>query len=165
MAANTAFFPTLMWNSRFASLSGDPFDNIRGFIFPNPEGASLSYQPQLLVAQAFIPPTERVEVAGFTFPGDPSDPAHEHALIRGEVLNRLNGIAEYRELFGKSFASVNKVSEQRTADSAESACWRTLQSRRIRSAPTPAVMPTCPTGVGIGVHGAGSRLIVRSGGG
>src|SRR4029434_4447732 len=27
---NTAFFPTLMWNSRFASLSNDPFDHSAG---------------------------------------------------------------------------------------------------------------------------------------
>src|SRR6266481_9849522 len=43
MAINTAFFPTLMWNSRFASLSSDPFDNSSGFMFPMPEGLSLSY--------------------------------------------------------------------------------------------------------------------------
>src|SRR5947207_4048832 len=34
MAINTAFFPNLMWNSRFASLAGDPFDNSAVFIFP-----------------------------------------------------------------------------------------------------------------------------------
>ncbi|HWD38516.1 MAG TPA: cytochrome c peroxidase [Fimbriimonas sp.] len=106
MAANTAFYPTLMWNSRFASLSGDPFDNSAGFRFPAPEGLALSYQPQLLVAQAFIPPTERVEVAGFSFPGDPNNPGHEHDLIRGEVLSRLNAAPDYRKLFGKSFSSV-----------------------------------------------------------
>ena len=38
MVLNTAFFPSLMWNSRFASLSGDPFDNSAGFLFPPPEG-------------------------------------------------------------------------------------------------------------------------------
>ena len=57
MAANTPFFPNLMWNSRFASLSNNPFDNSAGFLFPQPEGLTLSYQPHLLVAQAFIPPT------------------------------------------------------------------------------------------------------------
>src|SRR5262249_22123805 len=96
---NTAFFPTLMWNSRFASLSNDPFNNSAGFIFPDPEGTTLSYLPHLLVAQAFIPPTERVEVAGFDFPGDNFD-------IRAEVLRRLNEIDEYRELFGKFFPEV-----------------------------------------------------------
>lgn len=99
MAANTAFFPNLMWNSRFASLSFDPFDNSGGFSFPAPEGLSLSYQPHLLVSQAFIPPTERVEAAGFTFPGD-------NFAIRDEVIRRLNGVPEYRKLFGKIFPSV-----------------------------------------------------------
>lgn len=101
MAINTAFFPNLMWNSRFASLSGDPFDNRSGWSFPAPEGLSLSYLPHLLVAQAFIPPTERTEVAGFHFPGD------NHA-IRAEVLVRLNSIPDYRKLFGKSFSEVKR---------------------------------------------------------
>lgn len=96
---NTAFFPNLMWNSRFASLSDDPFDNSAGFIFPAPEGPTLSHLPHLLTAQAFIPPTERVEVAGFHFPGDSSD-------IRNEVLRRINNVAEYRKRFGKIFPSV-----------------------------------------------------------
>jgi cytochrome c peroxidase len=97
--ANTAFFPNLMWNSRFAALSNNPFDNSQGFSFPQPEGLSLSYQPHLLVAQAFIPPTERVEVAGFSFPGDNFD-------IRNEVLRRINNVPEYRRRFGKSFPAV-----------------------------------------------------------
>src|ERR1041385_9133737 len=99
MAINTAFFPNLMWNSRFASLAGNPFDNSLGFMFPQPEGLSLSYLPQLLDAQAFIPPTERVEVAGFAFPGNNFD-------IRNEVLRRINNVPEYRKLFGKIFPSV-----------------------------------------------------------
>lgn len=99
MAANTAFYPRLMWNSRFAALSGDPFDNRAGFVFPAPEGLSLSYQPHLLVAQAFIPPTERTEAAGFQFPGD-------HAAIRAEALRRLNGVPAYRKLFRQSFPDV-----------------------------------------------------------
>jgi cytochrome c peroxidase len=99
MAINTAFYPNLMWNSRFASLSGDPFNNSAGFQFPPPENLSLSYLPHLLVAQAFIPPTERTEVAGFEFPGDNDD-------IRAEVLRRLNGIAAYRSLFGEAFSEV-----------------------------------------------------------
>ncbi|HEV8368989.1 MAG TPA: cytochrome c peroxidase [Pyrinomonadaceae bacterium] len=99
MVVNTAFFPNLMWNSRFSALSRNPFDNSAGFQFPLPEGLTLSYQPHLLVAQAFIPPTERVEVAGFTFPGDNFD-------IRQEVLRRINNVAEYRKRFGKIFPSV-----------------------------------------------------------
>jgi cytochrome c peroxidase len=99
MVINTAFFPNLMWNSRFRALSGDPFDNSAGWLFPPPEGMSLSEQPHLLVAQAFIPPTERTEVAGFDFPGD-------NDAIRDEVLNRLNSIRAYRRLFGRVFPEV-----------------------------------------------------------
>ena len=99
MVINTAFFPRLMWNSRFVALSGNPFDNGAGFLFPPPEGLSLSYQPHLLVAQAFIPPTERTEVAGFDFPGD-------NDAIRAEVLNRLNRSPAYRKLFGDIFPEV-----------------------------------------------------------
>jgi cytochrome c peroxidase len=97
--ANTAFFPTLMWNSRFSSGSNNPFDNSAGFSFPAPEGLTLSYLPHLLDAQAFIPPTERVEVAGFSFPGD-------NYAIRSEVLRRINNVSEYRFRFGKIFPSV-----------------------------------------------------------
>jgi cytochrome c peroxidase len=101
MAINTAFYPNLMWNSRFAALSEDPFDNSAGFQFPAPEALSLSYLPHLLVAQAFIPPTERVEVAGFDFPGD-------NFAIRAEVLNRLNATPAYRQLFGELFPEVRQ---------------------------------------------------------
>jgi cytochrome c peroxidase len=96
---DTAFFPALMLNSRFSSLSGDPFDDSKGFLFPPPEGTTLSYLPHLLDAQAFIPPTERTEVAGFHFPGD-------NDAIRGEVLRRLNAAPEYRKLLGQVFADV-----------------------------------------------------------
>ena len=99
MVINTAFYPRLMWNSRFAALSGDPFDNRAGFEFPLPEGRSLSAQPHLLAAQAFIPPTERNEVAGFDFVGD-------NDAIRAEVLYRLNATPAYRKLFAKSFPQV-----------------------------------------------------------
>lgn len=99
MIVNTAFFPTLMWNSRFAALGGDPFDNRGGFIFPPPEGSTLSHLPHLLAAQAFIPPTERTEVAGFEFPGD-------NYALRAEVLRRLNETPEYRKFFGKLFPAV-----------------------------------------------------------
>ena len=99
MAANTAFFPNLMWNSRFAALSFDPFNNSLGFMFPPPEGLTLSDKTHLLVAQAFIPPTERVEAAGFVFPGNNFD-------IRAEVIRRINDVPEYRKLFGKIFPEV-----------------------------------------------------------
>jgi cytochrome c peroxidase len=99
MVLNTAFFPALMWNGRFAALSGDPFRNDAGFSFPAPEGLSLSYEPQLLVAQAFIPPTERTEVAGFGFPGDDD-------AIRAEVARRVDAVPGYRRLFGEVYPAV-----------------------------------------------------------
>jgi cytochrome c peroxidase len=99
MIINAAFYPTLMWNSRVRANSGDPFDNRAGFQFPAPEGITLSRLPHLLAAQAFIPPTERAEAAGFGFPGD------NHA-IRAEVLRRLNASAAYRQRFGRAFAVV-----------------------------------------------------------
>ena len=71
LVVNTAFFPAHMWNGRFNAPSGDPFDNSQGFVFPLPEGAT-RFPPgdpiikHLLQAQGHIPPTELVEVAGFT---------------------------------------------------------------------------------------------------
>lgn len=99
MVINSAFYPRLMWNSRFAAISVNPFDNSAGFQFPPPEGLTLSSQSHLLTAQAFIPPTERNEAAGFEFVGD-------NDAIRAEVVNRLNGSAAYRRLFAKSFPAV-----------------------------------------------------------
>jgi len=127
---NTAFYPALMWNGRFSAPSGNPFDNSLGFLFPPPEDATQfpANDPivkHLLVAQAHIPPTELVEVAGFTGtagtigprfdqfddgrggvvpPPDASDFRNEP--IRQKVLERLNGNAQYRKLFGALFPSV-----------------------------------------------------------
>jgi cytochrome c peroxidase len=100
---NNAFFPALMWNSRFAALSGDPFDNSAGFQFPAPEGFSLSGLPHLLTAQAFIPVTERPEMAGF-HPGLPGT----NDGIRDAVVARLNAAPEYRKLFGQLFPEVKQ---------------------------------------------------------
>jgi cytochrome c peroxidase len=99
MVLNAAFYPTLMWNSRFRARSGDPFDNRQGFDFPAPEGRSLSHLPHLLAAQAFIPPTERVEAAGFHVPGGNEE-------LRAEVLRRLEAVAEYRQRLGRVFPEV-----------------------------------------------------------
>ena len=98
---NNVFYPALMWNSRFKSVSGDPFDNSAGFEFPLPEGFSLSDMPHLLTAQAFIPPTEKPEMAGF----HPSLPGTNDG-IRAAVVDRLNANAKYRELFAKNFREV-----------------------------------------------------------
>jgi len=72
-AINTAFFPKLMWNGRFSSNSGNPFNNSQGFLFPPPEdilfkngSAYVARAKHLLVAQAHIPFTELPEVVGFT---------------------------------------------------------------------------------------------------
>jgi cytochrome c peroxidase len=100
---NNAFYPALMWNSRFAALSGDPFDNAAGFQFPAPEGFSLSGLPHLLTAQAFIPVTEKPEMAGF----HPSLPGTNDG-IREAVVERLNAAPAYRKLFGKIFPEVRE---------------------------------------------------------
>jgi cytochrome c peroxidase len=130
MAVNTAFLPKLMWNGRFNAPSGDPFDNSQGFTFPPPEGttrfpANDPIITHLLIAQAAIPPTELVEVAGFTGTAGtiapefdqfddglggvvpaPDDTGFRNEPIRQVVLARLNGNATYRRLFGALFPSV-----------------------------------------------------------
>ena len=73
----------------------------------------------LLVAQAHIPPTEQIEVAGFTGTGGifddglgspvpPPDPAtgSRNEPIRQAVLDRLNATPNYRALFGALYPSV-----------------------------------------------------------
>jgi cytochrome c peroxidase len=129
-AANTAFYPKLMWNGRFSSASGDPFDNAKGFLFPLPEGSTRfppfdSVITHLLIAQAHIPPTELVEVAGFTGTAGTIGPAFDqfddglgslvpapdssgfrNEPIRQEILARLNSIPAYRRLFGELFPTV-----------------------------------------------------------
>ncbi len=127
---NTAFYPGLMWNGRFSSLSGDPFDNSMGFKFPLPEGttrfpANDPIVQHLLIAQAHIPPTELVEVAGFTGTTGTIGPRFDqfddgnggtvpppdrsgfrNEPIRQAVLKRLNANATYRQLFGQIFPQV-----------------------------------------------------------
>jgi cytochrome c peroxidase len=132
MAANTAFFPALMWNGRFNSKSGDPFNNMLGFHFPPPEDDT-RFPPndpiikQLLQAQGQMPPTELVEVAGFTGTCGTIDPPSEFCQfddgkgeivpppdgsgfrndpIRQKVLELLNAIPAYRQLFGELFPEV-----------------------------------------------------------
>lgn len=127
---NAAFYRALMWNGRFFAPSGDPFDNSFGFTFPEPEGTT-RFPPgdaaitHLLHAQAHIPPTELVEVAGFTGTagtiapefdqfddgqGAPVPPPDERGFrnepIRRAVLDRLNATPSYRQLFGAVFPAV-----------------------------------------------------------
>jgi cytochrome c peroxidase len=129
-AVNAALYPKLMWNGRFAALSGDPFDNSAGFSFPPPEGTTRfgPHDPvvtHLLVAQAHIPPTELVEVAGFTGTRGTIGPefdafddglgsvvplpdvsGYRNEPIRQAVLERLNSTPAYRRKFGALFPAV-----------------------------------------------------------
>lgn len=124
LVPNTIFYPALMWTPRFVALSGDPFDNSLGFKFPFPE-TLITDVPTLLAAQASIPSTELVEMAGFTGiidnpgPFGPRhfqfDDGHGQALpapdatgvhnfpIQAAVDARLNSIPEYLERFGMVF--------------------------------------------------------------
>jgi cytochrome c peroxidase len=124
---NSAFFPRQMLNGRFAAVSGDPFDNSLGFAFPDPEGIT-AFPPHdvnvrtLLAAQGHIPPTELVEMAGFTGTagtiapefdqfddgaGTPLPPADVGGFrndgIRAVVLARFNASPGYLERFGHVF--------------------------------------------------------------
>jgi cytochrome c peroxidase len=121
--ANAAFYPALMWTPRFVALSGDPFNSPRGFEFPFPE--RIVREPTLLAAQASIPSTELVEMAGFTGitknPGPFTsrhfvfDDGHGQALppvdatgvhnfpIQDAVQARLNAIPEYVQRFSQVF--------------------------------------------------------------
>lgn len=124
LVVNTEFYPALMWTARFFAPSGDPFDNSLGFQFPFPEGLISSTQT-LLQAQASIPSTELVEMAGFSgITGNPGptsprhqqfDDGHGQTLppadgtgfhnfpIQDAVDARLNSIPEYRVIFGVAF--------------------------------------------------------------
>lgn len=144
---NTALYPRMMWNSRFESLSGDPFDGSQGFSFPAPEDA-LPFTPvrfsaaenakhgvtHLLQAQAHMPPTELIEVAGFEgiCPGGIPDPTlgprfcqfdvpgpglpvplPDESGFRNEPIRQLglaglNANSEYRRLFGQVFKEIKR---------------------------------------------------------
>ena len=143
---NTALYPNMMWNGRFAAVSGDPFDNSQGFSFPVPEDI-FPFTPfrfskaqddihgvtHLLQAQAHMPPTELIEVAGFkgTCPNGVPDPTlgprfcqfddgagpgvavplpdssgFRNEPIRQAALATLNATPAYRHLFGEVFPAV-----------------------------------------------------------
>jgi cytochrome c peroxidase len=127
---NAAFFPALMWNGRFSAPSGDPFDNSQGFLFPPPEsrirfGTNDPIVKHLLQAQAHLPPTELIEVAGFTgtagtigprfdqfddglgeFVPPPDTSGFRNEPIRQRALELLNAAPAYRQLFSEQFPSV-----------------------------------------------------------
>ncbi len=132
MTANSVFYPTMMWDGRFSALSGDPFDNSSfAFSFPAPEGdtafpAGDPNVTHLLAAQAFLPVTEFVEMAGFggtagdgdldaafaefdvddyddDVPDVWDDLGYRHDAIRDALLERLNGNPEYVRRFSRLF--------------------------------------------------------------
>jgi cytochrome c peroxidase len=140
LVINTALYPALMWNGRFNAISGNPFDNSLGFRFPFPE-ADVRFSPaedaahgvtHLLQAQAHMPPTELIEVAGFTgtCPGGVPDAAlgpdfcqfddgvgetvplpdpltgNRNEPIRQKVLAIVNGTPLLRAAFAGAFQEV-----------------------------------------------------------
>ena len=132
LVINTVFLRSLMWNGRFSAPTGDAFDNSLGFLFPPPE-SDVHFPPNdpivkhLLQAQAHIPPTELVEVGGFTATcptlGDPfcqfddglgeavpppDDSGFRNEPIRQRALELLNNNSTYRALFGEVFPKVKR---------------------------------------------------------
>ena len=129
MIINAAFYPQLMVDNRFAANSGDPFDNSEGFAFPGedpmPFDAGDPLVDHLLIAQAFVPVTSLEEMAGFTgttgtldsefdvfddglgedVPA-PNPRGARGELIRDVIVDRLNAIAGYVDLFGDIFPDV-----------------------------------------------------------
>jgi cytochrome c peroxidase len=113
---NTAFYPGLMWNARFSVVSGDPFDNSQGFIFPAPEGTTRfpAGDPDfkhLLQAQAHIPPTELSEAAGFTgICGDSVTSSRFQTRSNGGArLVKQAGNSRINAVFDSSVTSAVKV--------------------------------------------------------
>jgi cytochrome c peroxidase len=123
LMVNTALYPAMMWNGRFNSLSGDPFDTSQGFRFPFPEDDTrfsraqdvLHHVTQLLQAQGHMPPTELIEVGGFngTCPGGVPDPTLGPAFCqfddgKGEIVPLPDGTGSRNEpIRQKSLAILN----------------------------------------------------------
>ena len=111
LTINTVFSPSLMLNLRFVSRSGDPFDLSLGASVPLPVGGDTVWNPSsacfyatcfdprkmttLLTVQGHLPPTELIEMAGFTaeVPGD-VDPAlyhPSHTVSSGALSDTVPG--------------------------------------------------------------------------
>jgi len=112
-ASNTPFYPNMMWNGRFAAISGNPFDNSQGFRFPFPEGttrfaANDPVVTHLSIAQAHMPPTELVEVAGFTCTAGTIAPVWKHSITSccgtGRRSTRSSRVITCREWTGDGYA-------------------------------------------------------------
>jgi cytochrome c peroxidase len=118
-AVNTAFYPKLMWNGRFASLSGNPFDNSQGFEFPPPEnmifqnGSPYAARTKhLLVGQAHIPFTELPEMAGFTTGQN----------VTAVSFSRFSGLTISKNGNKKASPLIFEIGKNKTAASANVVC-------------------------------------------
>ena len=134
-ALNSAFYPTLMWNGRFRSTSGDPFQNSQGFVFPAPEGATRfpAFDPNvthLLAAQAHLPSTELVEIAGFTGTGGPFDDGFGHPVPPADAA----GFATSRFVMRSSIWSTRRLAIVRRSAPSPCAWHRAIASRSPCSA-------------------------------
>jgi cytochrome c peroxidase len=112
-----------MLTGRFESLSNNGLDNSMGFRFPPPEGTT-KFPPNdplvrsLLAAQAHIPTTDLVEMAGFTGTAGtigpeydqfddgigqpvpaPDQSGYRNEPIRAAVAARVNSVSLYRDYF------------------------------------------------------------------
>lgn len=110
-AANSAFYPAMMLNLRFASISQDPFDLSLGARVPFGVGGTTVWRPgslcapgtcfepdkmtTLLSVQGHLPPTETVEMAGFSTANESdADPRlyhPAHIVSSGEMADTVPG--------------------------------------------------------------------------
>jgi cytochrome c peroxidase len=105
---NSALYPSQMWNGRFRFVEcvGDDInecDATKGFRFPAPEGDLMVRS--LATAQAHIPVTEIVEMAG-NFPdfGEvPEEPDHLNPEVRFALTIELDDIPAYRSRFLEAY--------------------------------------------------------------
>ncbi len=104
---NAALFPRQMWNARFrfvdtSSTDVNECDAGEGFRLTEPEGDM--FVRSLLTAQAHIPVTELVEMAGdYEGTGIPEEPDHANPEIREAVVTRLDFDPNYRPLFEAAY--------------------------------------------------------------
>lgn len=104
---NAALFPRQMWNGRFrfvdtSSTDVNECDAGEGFRLTEPEGDM--FVRSLLTAQAHIPVTELVEMAGdYEGTGVPEEPDHANPEIREAVVTRLDFDPNYRPLFEAAY--------------------------------------------------------------
>ena len=111
MAANSGLYPRMMLNLRFASISHDPFDLSEGTRLPFAVGGTTVFKPgaacivgtcfdptkmtTLLSVQGHLPPTELVEMAGFSMdnPADTDSRLYHppHVVSSGVMADTVPG--------------------------------------------------------------------------